>query len=690
MSLCRATIVCLTVLLFGLAGCGGDNSQYLPAPRPADDEEEAAAAVAPAPSAAPAATVATAPPVGPPPQPSAVPPPAAAGTPAPPAVANPPAPPTGSAGQPAVAAAPPSPTTELERRRQTIEQLTQIGRVFEAYRVKNDMYPPRIVFALSWRVGTLPLAGQTDLYLRFQRTAPWDDPQNLPLAAEIPPFLQATGPDASKTRILLVSGPNAAYSLPEKEGLTAETCPDGLDNTILAVAVSDPYAVPWTSPQDYLFSRESVHEAFFGLYPDCCYALFGGQTGVRRIPATISDEHLLALITPAGRETVSALDVTRPPTAEPDEALLSALQQQPIVRFAAQPAPSASVPAAEATAGGGAAAPAASTTLVGSSPNRSGPPSASSPTGGNNRLPIPDEVSQQLARRLLRETHHQEYTDATTDERKKKLAEKLLALARAKDLDPPARYVALELSWKIALEGGNTATALEAVDELTQTFQNEGYPERTEIFEASAGQTMPDSESERVLSEATKWVDQALRQNELELADEALDAAMAAARRLKELKTIRTLLPREREIAAARSAWTEAAEQLERLLDDPADARANEAVGLYYCLVNQRWEDGLPLLARAADPRLADLAAAESRRPATPAEQLALADLWWTYAETSLKHKPALRARAGHWYRQALGGLPPGLDRIKAEARLAKADAKVDSKSSVELPPDSE
>ena len=77
-----------------------------------------------------------------------------------------------------------------------------------------------------------------------------------------------------------------------------------------------------------------MHQAFFGLYQDCCYALFGGSTGVRRIPATISDEHLLALITPAGGEPVSALDVTRPPTPEPDEELLRNLQEHPIVRFA--------------------------------------------------------------------------------------------------------------------------------------------------------------------------------------------------------------------------------------------------------------------------------------------------------------------------------------------------------------------
>jgi hypothetical protein len=36
----------------------------------------------------------------------------------------------------------------------------------------------------------------------------------------------------------------------------------------------------------------------------------------------------------------------------------------------------------------------------------------------------------------------------------------------------------------------------------------------------------------------------------------------------------------------------------------------------------------------------------------------------------------ALRARAAYWYRQVLSGLPPGLERIKAETRLAKAETK--------------
>ena len=122
------------------------------------------------------------------------------------------------------------------------------------------------------------------------------------------------------------------------------------------------------------------------------------------------------------------------------------------------------------------------------------------------------------------------------------------------------------------------------------------------------------------------------------------------------------------------------------MLQHPAHPEANEIVGSYYCLVKQRWEDGLPLLARAADPRLAELAELELKRPATPPEQLALADRWWMYAESEAKHKLALRARAAYWYRQALSGLPPGLERIKAETRLAKGELKGRGEQTTETP----
>jgi hypothetical protein len=685
-SLSRATIVCLAFLLSSLVGCGGDNSSYLPQPRPADDDEATPVVAAPAPAAASSAEPVTRPAAEVAAQPAEEMKPAEAAVPA--KAATEPAKEGGSSD----AASPPATTLPLnatERRRRTVEQLTQIGRTFEAYRAKHGTYPPRVVFSLSWRVGILPHAGQADLYLQFSRSDPWDHAHNRKLLTEIPSYLQSGDPDAAKTRMVMVSGENSADAASAQEGLSEDTCPDGLDDTILAVAVSDPYAVPWTSPQDYAFSRETLPEAFFGLYQDCCYALFGGGAGVRRIPATISDQDLLALLTPAGGESVSALDVTLPPTPEPDEGLLRRLQDQPLVRFVQEEARPATeglpAPPPGPTA---ATTPVSSATPIAShSGGLNGDPVSPLPPG-DSRLPIPDEVSQQLARRLLREAHHQEYAEAKTDDRKKKLADKLLAQARTPDLDPAGRYVALELSRKIAIEGGGIPKALESVELMTQAYRSEGFAERTEILAASVGRSMPESDSERVLGEATKWLDLALERDELDLADQSLAAALAAARRLKDMKLIGTLTPRKKEISDARAARREAADYLDRVLQDPVDPQANEVVGMYYCLIKQRWDDGLPLLARAADPRLNQLAELEAKRPATPGAQLALADRWWTYAESSAKHRSAIRARAAHWYRQALIGLPPGLERIKAESRLAKAEPRGSSEQGSEPLPE--
>ena len=198
--------------------------------------------------------------------------------------------------------------------------------------------------------------------------------------------------------------------------------------------------------------------------------------------------------------------------------------------------------------------------------------------------------------------------------------------------------------------------------------------------------SLSESDNELVLSEARKWLDQALERDEFDLAEQSLSAALSAARRLRDVKLIGTLSERRKEIAEARAARTEVADYIDLVLQHPTHPEANQIVGSYYCLVKQRWEDGLPLLARAADPRLAELAALELKPPDVPSEQLALADRWWMYAEGEAKHKLALRARAAHWYRQALSGLPPGLERIKAETRLAKAESKDRRERVTEIP----
>ena len=58
--------------------------------------------------------------------------------------------------------------------------------------------------------------------------------------------------------------------------------------------------------------------------------------------------------------------------------------------------------------------------------------------------------------------------------------------------------------------------------------------------------------------------------------------------------------------------------------------------------------------------------------PKNPADRLAVADAWWTYAETQPQAlRSGVRLHAGMWYAQASAGLT-GLSKLKAEQRATE------------------
>lgn len=653
-------------------GCD-NNESYLPPPRISDEEAEAAAAAVP-PSTEPAATVAAS-------APQEAPKAAAAARPAPALPDEEPA-----ASQQAAAAADELVPDELEpderqQRQQVIDQLAQIGRAWQTYCGRNESPPPQAFGPqrFSWRVLLLSELGEEALWARFSLVAPWDSDPNRQLLTRIPSAFRTPGDPAGRTSIVLVTGPATLY-----RGEPVASLSDGAANTILVVAVAASHAVPWPAPQDYEFDPATVQEALFGRFQDCGYALFGGQTGVRRIPATISDEHLLALLTPDGGEPVSAAQVTRPATAEPDEELLRYLRENPVVRFAdaaldtvAEVAPQTRQPAVPPPDEMERAVPTSSTTL----PAASSPPSAAplaAPAGavaaGALRHPVPDPAVQQFARHALREIHHRDYARASSSAGKRKLAEKLLALGRSLDDDPAGRFVALQACRKVATEAGAVSLGLEAIETLEQDFDFQGVRERAEVLHGSLGQALEERENDQILQAAGPAFQAALQADAYEAAEQILAAALAAARRSRDPKLSDELTAVRRHLTVARKAWEALESQIDLLQTDPQHPAANQAVGSYYCFVKQRWEDGLPLLAHSSDPRLVAVAKLEAERPQSPEQQLALGDAWWQLAERLGEYTAAIRGRAAFWYRQALPAMPAGLEKIRAEKRISRAE----------------
>src|SRR6185503_5861887 len=103
------------------------------------------------------------------------------------------------------------------------------------------------------------------------------------------------------------------------------------------------------------------------------------------------------------------------------------------------------------------------------------------------------------------------------------------------------------------------------------------------------------------------------------------------------------------------------------LARDPTDSAANLAVGRFLCLFKDDWAHGLPLLNQSFDATFTGIARLELKPRKDGADQLELADRWWTAATKPMDAlKPRFEKRAIHWYEAALPGLE-GLSKVRVE-----------------------
>ena len=92
------------------------------------------------------------------------------------------------------------------------------------------------------------------------------------------------------------------------------------------------------------------------------------------------------------------------------------------------------------------------------------------------------------------------------------------------------------------------------------------------------------------------------------------------------------------------------------LKTNPTDPEANLTVGKHLCFAEDKWADGLPMLAQGSDAKLKDLAAADLKEGASAKGHIKLGDAWWDFAAD--KAGPDWKGSAGraaYWYRKAVG-----------------------------------
>jgi hypothetical protein len=118
-----------------------------------------------------------------------------------------------------------------------------------------------------------------------------------------------------------------------------------------------------------------------------------------------------------------------------------------------------------------------------------------------------------------------------------------------------------------------------------------------------------------------------------------------------------------------------------RLKTTPEDSAANAAVGFYLCLYRDRWEEGVPLLAKGDREPFKQAAVLEFSLGRSPAatEVLKVAEAWWKLAVSG--DQPACEAAAiaryaFALYEQALPDLQDPLDQKLVQTRMSEAESR--------------
>src|SRR6185295_10078237 len=145
--------------------------------------------------------------------------------------------------------------------------------------------------------------------------------------------------------------------------------------------------------------------------------------------------------------------------------------------------------------------------------------------------------------------------------------------------------------------------------------------------------------------------------------------AVADPLRNEEVKS--TVAAREKSVAQLQKEFTSIAAYAKTLSDKPEDPASNKAMGLFYCLVKEDWDRGLPMLARGNDAILKGLAEKELSKPADDGVQKDLCEGWLALAEKEAKgpKKDNLTERARLWFNQVEDKLLPA-DKTRISKKL--------------------
>ncbi len=301
------------------------------------------------------------------------------------------------------------------------------------------------------------------------------------------------------------------------------------------------------------------------------------------------------------------------------------------------------------------------------------PPSAKSSATQANRAPIPPAEDLARADTAIDDLMKADFAKAKTNPLKAELAKRLFELAKGTRDDAAVAYVQLRRAIDLAAESAQVELAFELIGTLAERFEVDELAEKEKSL-ATAGRLAKNAQEFHQLTEI--WVlltREAIERDDYDVATRIASEARRCARLSADAVFVKIVESGTQNLQQLKEAHAASKPAKERLAADPTDAEAAADWGRFLCAYKGDWNDGLPLWARTSDEQSAALIKRDLAAPVEADARAALGDDWFAAAEREAEELPrvTLKARAAHWYKQALPMLA-GLTNARVEKRVGE------------------
>jgi len=290
-----------------------------------------------------------------------------------------------------------------------------------------------------------------------------------------------------------------------------------------------------------------------------------------------------------------------------------------------------------------------------------------------SRLPMPPVSVVDEAVRKVRNTLKNDLANAKTSGARLALANKVFDQAGKQPNDHAATVAMYRLSRDLAVQAGDGAIAMRAVEAITGKYETDSLAMKadtlSELTRKSAHATVPHA---FIAFQAASLMEEAAAAGNLPMADKL--GKLAAAEGTKDNNKTMTVQVRNRlkEIQADMKLASDFEKAKAALADHPDDPDNNFTVASYHCFLQDNWAKGLPYMAKGNNEDLKALSKREIQTPPKDAaDYVALADAWWDLAQkNSGTQKNKILMHAGDLYAKARPKVDDAAVSLKISQRL--------------------